>query len=140
MAFYKLIYLCAFLGGCGYALARGGTPERTGAMIVIAGMVLTNLAGLRSGHLFMTTDTMLFLVDVAEALALVTLACTANRFWPLWAAMFQLDTVFTHVVMFSHATPPFSYGVALKVFGLPLPLLVGIGAVRFRMRRSLPAG
>jgi hypothetical protein len=131
---YVACYLTSLLMGCGYALARGGAPERWGAGVVIAGMALSNLAGLRSGHLFLSTDVTFLLVDVIEALALTILACTANRFWPLWAAMFQLDAVFTHAVMFAQTIPPSAYAFALKMFALPLPLLVGIGAWRYRIR------
>ena len=131
---YVLGYLISLTAGCGYALARGGAPERWGAAIVIAGMVLSNVAGLQSDHVFISTDTKFLAVDVIEAVALVILACTANRFWPLWAAMFQLDSVFTHTVMFAHSIPPASYAFALKLFALPLPPLVGVGAWRYRSR------
>ena len=139
MRLYTLLYLASLIGGCGYALAMGGRPERIGAAVILAGMVLSNAAGLYSGHVLMATDSLDLLIDVAEAVALIVLACAANRFWPLWAAMLQLDTVFTHVVMYAHGTPPFSYGLALRVFAFPLPLLVGIGALRYRKRSAVPA-
>lgn len=134
MAAYLIVYLACLIGGCGYALWRGGAPERWGAGIVLTGMVLSNIAAARSGHLYLATDVAFLIVDASEAVALILLACAANRYWPLWAAMFQLDAVFTEIVMFAHSTPPFSYGLALRLFALPLPLLVGIGAVRHRGR------
>lgn len=137
MAAYQIAYLLCLVAGCGYALARGGAPERWGAAIVLAGMVLSNLAALRSGHLYLATDILFFIVDASEAAALIVLACVANRFWPLWTAMLQLDAVFTEIVMFAHSTPPFSYGLALRLFALPLPLLVGLGALRHRQRRAV---
>lgn len=136
MTAYKFVYLCCLAWGCSYAFWRGGVPERWGAGIVLTGMLLSNIAGARSGHLYLATDTLFFIVDVAEALALVILACRANRFWPLWVAMLQLDAVFTEIVMLAHSTPPFSYGLALRLFALPLPVLVGVGAIRHRRRLS----
>jgi hypothetical protein len=140
VAVYQLVYLACLFWGGGYAFVRGGRPERWGAGIILAGMILSNIAAFRSGHLYLATDTLFFIVDASEAAALIVLACLANRYWPLWAAMFQLDTVFTEIVMFAHSTPPFSYGLALRLFALPLPLLVGIGAIRHRGRRAAAVG
>lgn len=134
MALYQIVYLFALFWGCGYALLRGGGPERWGAAIILCGMILSNLAAWRSGQLYHATDTLFFLIDLVEAVGLVVLACVANRFWPLWVAMLQLDAVFTEIVMFAQSTPPFSYGLALRLFALPLPILVGIGALRHRQR------
>lgn len=134
MAVYQALYLLCLIGGCGYAFVRGGSPERWGAGIVAAGMILSNLAAARSGHLYLATDTLFFVVDTLEAAALIVLACLANRFWPMWVAMIQLDTVFTEIIMLAQSTPPFSYGMALRVFALPLPILLGIGTWRHRRR------
>ncbi len=138
---YQIAYLAGLIGGCGYALLRGGAPERWGAAIVLVGMILSNVTAAWSGNLYMTTNLAFFAADTIEAIALIVLACVANRFWPLWAAMLQLDTVFTEIVMFAKSTPPFSYGLALRLFALPLPILIGIGALRYRRRLAArPAG
>ena len=134
MAILKIVYLTALVLGCGFAAIRGGAPERWGAAIVVIGMILSNVAGIRSGRLFFGTDMMLLTVDTAMALALITLALTSDRYWPLWAAMLQLDAVFTHIVMLTGTTPPFSYGLALWLWAIPLPMLVGIAAIRHRRR------
>ena len=134
MAILKISYLLFLVLGCGYAAAKGGRPERWGAAIVAVGMVLSNVAGFRSGHVHIAVDPMLVAVDVTMAIALIVLAVKSDRFWPLWVAMLQLDAVFTHVVMLAHSTPPFSYGLALWMFGLPLPVLVGLGTLRYRVR------
>jgi hypothetical protein len=53
--------------------------------------------------------------------------------------MLQLDAVLTEIVMFAHSTPPFSYGLALRLFAFPMPVLVGIGALRHRRRLTATA-
>jgi hypothetical protein len=136
VSFDTQLYLVTLILGCGYALIRGGRPERLGAAIVLSGMIGSNLAGLYAGHVLLATNALIVLVDLLELVALLLLACRSDRFWPMWAAMFQLDTVLTHVVMIAHSTPPFSYGLALRLFALPLPLIVGVGAWRHRRRST----
>jgi hypothetical protein len=140
VAVYPILYLACLIGGCGYAAWRGGAPERWGAGIVLGATMLSNIAAIRSGHPYLATDTLYFAIDVGVAAAFLVLACIANRFWPLWTAMLQLDAVFTEIVMLAHSTPPFSYGLALRLFAFPLPLLVGIGAHRHWRRTSAAAG
>jgi hypothetical protein len=120
--------------GCLYAAVRGGSPERWGAGLYLVNWVLSNLAAYLSRRDFLTTETGLMAVDAAYLIVMVALALKAQRFWPLWAAALQLDTVLTHILMFSKATPPFSYGFALWLWGLPIPVLIGIGAWRHRQR------
>ncbi|MBN8808402.1 MAG: hypothetical protein J0I47_09235 [Sphingomonas sp.] len=137
MSIYQYIYLAGLLWGSVFALVGGGKPERWGAAIILCGMILSNVAAAHSGQLYITTDAWFFAVDACEAIALIVLACTADRYWPMWAAMFQLDAVLTEIVMLAHSTPPFSYGLALRLFALPLPLIVGGGTVRYRRRCRL---
>ena len=120
--------------GSGYAIVRGGGPERWGATLYVVNWFLSDLTVYLSHRQFMTTETGLMMVDAVYLVVLVVLALKAQRYWPLWAAALQLDTILTHVLMFSKATPPFSYGFALWLWGLPLPILMAVGAWRHRRR------
>lgn len=117
-----------------YAARRGGKPEQLGTAMYVVNVVLSNLAALWSGRHFLSPEVWLMAVDTGYMLALIGFACRAQRYWPMWAAALQLDAVLTHMMMFSSATPAFSYALALWLFGLPLPIMLGWGAWRHQQR------
>lgn len=132
-----LILLSVQVVGIAYAIGRGGVPERWGAASYLAVWFLSNLASYLDRKNYVTTEVGLMSIDTAYFVVLVALALKAQRYWPLWAAALQLDTVLTHILMFSKTTPPFSYGFALWLWGLPLPILFAAGAWRHRNRLKL---
>lgn len=132
-----LIMFAATFLGSGYAVVRGGPPERWGGAMFFLNAVVSNIALYLSKRQFMVPEISLMAIDVIYLITLVALALRAQRYWPLWAAAFQLDAVLTHFLMFSKATPPFSYAFALWLWSLPLPLLMAAGAWRHRRRLKL---
>jgi hypothetical protein len=94
-----LASLLLFALAGGYALLRGGPPERTAAKIVIV-WILTDVGY----HLifgpsgFVVVDPAHLLIDGAELAAIIWLALRANRLWPIWAAAAQVMTFSGHVV------------------------------------------
>ncbi len=96
-----------------FALWRGGWPERTIA-------VLNVLASLASGVLQNRGDWISpqwadLIVDVTFLLVLLWLALRSDRYWPMWAAAFQLLGVVTYVARMADyrvgALAPFTAGV-----------------------------
>lgn len=132
-----LIMLFVTITGCGYAAVRGGPPERWAAGMFIANVVLSDVSLYLSRRHRLTVEPALMAVDIALMFVLVVLALRAQRFWPIWAAALQVDAVLTHFLMFSRATPPFSYAFALWLWALPIPLIIGVGAWRHRRRLKL---
>lgn len=126
--------LVALIVGCGYAFVRGGPPERWGAVSFFATAVLSNLVAFASQRHFMTPDLGLMAVDLSYFAAAVVLALRAQRYWPMWVAALQLDTMLTHLLKFSSFAAPFSYAVALWLWALPIPVMIGVGAWRHHQR------
>lgn len=81
-----------------YALSHGGAPERTvGAALLLAfGLSLAIPHSAADYHL--QVYLLLASIDAALFVALLVIALTANRFWPLWIAAVQLLTLASHLV------------------------------------------
>ena len=126
--------LFALIVGGGYAAVRGGPPERWGAALLFVSVVLSNVVAFASQRHFVTPDMGLMAVDLIFLVGAVVIALRAQRYWPMWVAALQLDTMLTHLLKFSSFAPPFSYAFALWLWGLPVPLLLAAGAWRHRQR------
>ena len=93
------IPLLMFMAAGGYALSRGGAPEKIAAKIVVV-WVFTDVAY----HLlfgpsgFIIVDPAHLVIDGAELVAITWLALRANRVWPIWAAAAQVMTFTGHIV------------------------------------------
>ncbi len=100
MSWIVLTSLALFAASSGYALWRGGPPERIAAKIVIV-WILTDVGY----HLlfgpsgFVFVDPAHLVIDGAELVAIVWLALRANRVWPVWAAAAQVMTFLGHLVV-----------------------------------------
>lgn len=129
-----LVYLAMVTLCCGYALARGGVPERIGVAILIAAILGSALVPAASEPRFRGFEWGVAAVDAAMLLALVALALRAQRYWPMWMAAVLVATVVTHLLMLSPRLMPWSYSVAIAAWSYPNPLLLAAGAWRHRRR------
>jgi hypothetical protein len=92
-----------FAFAVGFALLRGGAPERWFAAVLVAMLIVD-----RAGHPFLeatglaSIDTLHLAIDLVSFGAMLLLMVRARRFWPIWACSFQL------LSLVSHATPVLS--------------------------------
>ena len=134
LIFWAILLIC-----CGYALLRGRKYERLAASLFLAATVLSFLAHmyLRAGYGVMNAGEVA--VDTAVLVALIAIALSSDRFWPLWAAGFQLVGSMAHVLKFIDVTfAPWGYAVAARFWSYPILLVLFIGARR-QHRRSITA-
>jgi hypothetical protein len=129
-----VLFLTLLATSCIYALARGGAPERIGAGVLLSATAASALALELSHHRYVQTEIGTMWVDIAMAAAFLFLASRAQRFWPMWVAMVQLDIVATHVVMFSPDTRAWSYWAMQAIWAYPAPMLLIAGTLRHRLR------
>ena len=118
----------------GWALWRGGTPEKRVAVANVAAWFLTpltydaNASGLQWGVLG---------VDGLFLAYLVWLALTADRLWLLFAAAFQLLGVVTHVALaVDSGVPALPYRWGLVIWSYLVLASLAVGVV---MHRAQPA-
>jgi hypothetical protein len=84
----------ALLAVCAIAAGRGRTEERLAAAGNLGAWVVTRLVFVaRSEHI----QWPVLAVDAAFLVLLLWLAMRSGRFWPLFAAAFQLLGVLTHI-------------------------------------------
>jgi hypothetical protein len=100
-----------------YALRRGGGPEKQVAAILVGVQVLDmayHALGARSHYL--KVDAFHAFNDGWALAAMLAVALTANRFWPLWVAALQVIAGFAHVVRILDLTvPPMAYAIMIRV-------------------------
>lgn len=131
--YYSLLLLC-----WGYALLRGGAPERAGTTIVLVGSLLTLAAVSSQARSYASVETGVFLVDAATLVAFLILALRAERFWPLWLTALQLLGITGHLV--KAADPgliPKAYAFAAIFWSYPMLLILVLGTWRHQRRLAL---
>lgn len=120
-----------------YALARGGTPERFGALTLLLGYALTVVATTNSTVSSSSVEIGVLVVDLLCLAALVTLAIRAERFWPLWLAALQLLTVAAHGAKFADPeTIRRAYEFLMVFWSYPMIFLLIVGTWRHQQRIS----
>jgi len=130
-----LLFDALLLFACGYALWRGGAPERVAG----AAMALAYLATLASyGRLisrFAHVETGVLVVDLALLIVLVVVALKADRGWPMALAALQLDTVGVHVArLFDLGMIRITYALMLAMWSYPMLVLLIAGTWRHGRR------
>ena len=115
LAFNSALLLCA-----AYASINGGRTGKAGAAVFIVATILS-AAVARMNPNWAGTSLGLFAVDSGCLLALVMLALTSNRFWPIWALGFQIVAVATHLATLSVPDiVPKSFQALLSFWAIPI--------------------
>ncbi len=129
--FLLLMALC-----CGYALARGGAPERLAAGLQVGAFVLTLMVHrLFEGQAFRAISLGTAAVDVGLLLALIVLAWRCTRFWPLWIAGWQLAAIVGHLAkLLDPEMLPAGYAIQAQIWAYPMLAATAAGAWRHRSR------
>lgn len=130
MLFYTLLALSA-----GYALWKGGSPERLGAVIILLGTLFTLLVAPDKTWTFRSVHVGIFLVDLAMFAALVALALFAARFWPIWMSAMQGFGILGHLSMWiAPSIAPIVYATSHAVASYPILALLGLATYWHRRR------
>jgi hypothetical protein len=120
-----------------FAFARGGAPERWGAL-VIATMTAIQLGGaIVEPRQFHSVDVASVVVDTYGVIAFGAIALYARRAWPIWATALQILSLSSHFARQVDAeVSPMVYGVmkSSPTFFVLFALLVGT-ITHWRRRR-----
>jgi hypothetical protein len=124
--FYPLLLAC-----CGYAFLRGGPPERTCAILMLVGTLMTVWATPPIGQRFAHLELTIFIVDVGLFVGFLGIALFAQRYWPMWMASMQLVAVASHSTSLLVKTPlPWAYAVAIAFWSYPMLVMLAWGTAR----------
>ncbi|MGH6616845.1 hypothetical protein [Sphingomonas sp.] len=121
----------------GYALLRGGAPERVTAialtLAVLLGMVLQVSFPTRFYHV----DLGVMAIDVALFGVLVALALYADRWWTLWVAAMQGLGAGAHLIKaIDSDTIRVVYAILAAAWSYPIILLLLVGTIRHQRRMA----
>jgi hypothetical protein len=120
---------------CGFALFRGGKPERIGALLLATAAILSGIV-VQWDQAYRHTEWGVFAIDLALLLGLLILALKANRYWPLWLTSFQLVTIWSHLAVGMFATTmPLAYAIASMAWSYPMLIMLAFAARRHHQRR-----
>ncbi|MDK2768465.1 MAG: hypothetical protein KYX69_12195 [Sphingomonas sp.] len=119
MAFF-IAFVALLLFSTGFAVWKGGAPERIAAGLYWTAWLATLLANPVAMNRWRTIEIGYLLIDLCLLVALTLLALRANRHWPMAAASLQLIIVIGH---FAKALDPTLLGSAYAIMSVFWPYL-----------------
>ena len=107
--------------------ARGRGLERWSAIVLVLASLVSPLVQ-KTG--FVSLEVGIMLVDMMVLIFLVTISLVSDKFWPLWAAGFELVGVVVHLARLTKSDVWFfAYSNAEIFWAYPVYLTLMIGAV-----------
>lgn len=120
---------------CGYAIWRGGAPERIVGGAMLSSFVATLFAHADYGLRFSNVETGVLVIDTMLMVALLFVALRADRGWPLALAGLHLCTMGAHVVrLIDPDMIRVTYALMIAVWSYPMLFGLLVGTHRHRLR------
>jgi hypothetical protein len=121
----------------GFALWRGGAPERLAALTLLVASVATMMVAPAWHWVSNGVDYGVFVVDLVTFAALVAIALNANRFWPIWLSATHGLSLLGHVsVLFAPDIKQIFYAAMVMASAWPGLALLAVGTYRHHRRIS----
>lgn len=112
-----LLYDAVLVGVCGWALIRGGRPERWGAVLSLVASVASSAARLTDLSSWAPGEAIIISIDLAVIAGFYWLAISTIRFWPIWAFGFAMANIFISVAgAMLPSLPLFAYTSGLGIY------------------------
>lgn len=121
---HKIVFLSLLLGSCGYAFWLGRDNERLTAIALLSSAVAS--VYLQTSKFFQPESGIL-IVDLLLLAYLIWLAMRSDRFWPLYAAGFQVVGTTIHLARFADSNVLHSAYAAAQIFWA-YPVLLALAA------------
>ncbi|PZN94248.1 MAG: hypothetical protein DCF31_10175 [Alphaproteobacteria bacterium] len=120
---------------CGIAWHWGGNEERFAAAGIALAVLVSNVVADGS---YAHTEAGVLFVDIAVFCGLLFLALRSDRFWPMWAAAFQMVGTMVHFASIPQAGNfAWAYFVALIFWTYPVFIALAAGTwLEGRFRRN----
>lgn len=131
----SIIYYSLLGLTCGFALWRGGGPERTVALLFVAASIASDNAYAIGTDKYLNVELGVLLVDLALLASLAAVMILANRFWPIAMVSLHALGVLAHWVRAQEASmfAP-TYNALLSLWSYPMLLILVMATVRHRRR------
>lgn len=131
----QILSTAFLLGCCAVALFWGASEERYTAIGIALAVVASNIV---TDGSYTHTENGVLIVDVAVFCGLLVLALRSDRFWPMWAAAFQMVGTMVHFASIPQAGNfAWAYFVALIFWTYPVFIALAAGTwFEGRFRRN----
>ena len=120
------------------AIFKGGAPERTGAAIIILGLMAESVGAAFVPIRLYSVDPVAVAIDIAVTISFGALSLYARRAWPIWATALQFLSVTSHFAqLVDPATHPGIY-ILMKsgpTFLVLVTLMAGTVRHQWRLRK-----
>lgn len=129
------VFYAIQIGASGYALWRGGAPERLTGLALLIAAVSTGLLQRDFPSLFSGVEVGVMVVDVLLLLAMIGITLRADRFWPAWiTALHALGSGAHLAKAISPEVIRLVYAVLAAAWSYPIVLVLVIGTMRHSQR------
>lgn len=135
----QIFWLIVFLI-CAYAWWRGRTEERIAATTCVLAVIATRFVISPQSMRYEGVEIGLLWIDAGVLASFVAIALYSDRFWPLWAAGFQLTVSMSHgLKAIELDLLPRAYAAAAVFWSYPILLVILLGTWRTHRRRIAEA-
>lgn len=125
----------------GYALWRGGAPERIVALALSSAYVATVMSWSPLPERFYGVELNVFATDCALFASLLLVALRADRAWPLLVAALQLDALGAHFVkLVAPDTIRVAYALLIAIWSWPIQMILAVATWRHSARVAASGG
>lgn len=130
-----IIFTVLLIGSCGYALWRGGAPERIVGGALLAAFVATLATYSELAGRFDSVELGVLIVDAVLLAVLVAVALRADRGWPFLLAGLHLCSVGAHLLKFLDVNMiRVTYALMIAIWSYPMLIALAVGTHRHRLR------
>jgi hypothetical protein len=132
----SIIYYSLLGLACGFALWRGGGPERVVALLFVAASIASDNAYAIGNDKYLNVELGVLVIDLALLASLALVMLRANRFWPIAMVSLHGLGVVAHWVRAQEPgmIPP-TYNALLSLWSYPMLLILVVATIRHRWRR-----
>lgn len=132
------IFLAMLLLTAGFALFKGGRPERLVALLFLLGTACSMAFRVPYETRFGMINLEVWIVDLAMLISLTAIALYAERFWTIWMSSFQLVQVISHLPeLLIPKLLPSVHILIISLWAYPMFALLLIGTWRHVKRESV---
>ena len=130
-----LIFYTIQLAASGYAILRGGAPERLTGLALLIAALSTGIVERNVPSLFSGLELGVMIVDLILLAFMIGITLSADRFWPAWVtALHALGTGAHLVRAISPDVIRLVYALLSAAWSYPIVLLLVIGTARHSQR------
>jgi hypothetical protein len=129
------LFYAVQVAASGYALLRGGAPERLTGLALLLAAALTGIVQRDIPVLFAGLEVGVMIVDVILLAVMIVITLHADRFWPAWVtALHALGTGAHLARAISPEVIRLVYALLSAAWSYPIVLLLVIGTLRHSQR------